>query len=177
MSSGIYRKQYEALASAATAAGISFSTPEGSFNEKFVRICKIIIDDQGGTFSSKDGSYRRRKAVALWQVVEALGGTIQAEDDLPLSLFSAAKALHDLGNDAEPIPAGGSADWRAALYLFHSVFLLGSTEWVASTTKEDTLIWDDTEHFNVSDPFTGAAVDSGGNMCVDVNGTIKFPTS
>ena len=119
MSSGIYRKQYEALKDLAEGdLGMTVSTSTGSFNEKFCALCHAIIDEFGGTFTALQGGYSERKGSYLWQVAVALGASPTI--NRILSTTNAARAIHELGNDAVQIGAG-SLEWRAYLFLRHSV--------------------------------------------------------
>ena len=72
MSSGVLRKQYTALAGLAEQIGTTYTTPTGSFNEKFCELCRILIVDSGGTFTPiEGGSFLSRKAGYLRQLAIA----------------------------------------------------------------------------------------------------------
>jgi len=119
MSSGLYRKQYEAVKAIARGRGISFSTPEGSFNQKFVAMCKIIVDDSGTFVPTKGAEFHTRKADGLRQVAEELGASVSTGLGYNANMIKSAKAIWDLGNDGETPDIGGN-DWRVYQLLYHS---------------------------------------------------------
>lgn len=122
MSAGTFRKQYEALAEFATSLGISFTTPDGSFNEKFCDLCRIIIIGLGGTFTPVQGTFTVRKAVYLRQVAIALGiTTTEAGTSFRETFLKAAFSIWNDVNDGTAPDNGSSFDWRVYQYLNHAI--------------------------------------------------------
>lgn len=118
MSSGIYRRQYEALRSLIVAnIAPDAETPDGSFNEKFCAMCRIGIEAIGSEFVGVQGTFHTRKSAYLWQLAVALGTTPDLVFDI--STTKAARAIYELENDGETIGAG-SLEWRTYLFLLHA---------------------------------------------------------
>ena len=122
MSSGLYRKQYEALTELADDLGVTYTTPDGSFNQKFCAMCRVIVEGLGDTFTSLQGTFTERKASGLLQVAEAVTGTtVSTALGMRANILTAAKALWDSENDGTGPDFGSAIDWRVFQYLTHTV--------------------------------------------------------
>lgn len=113
-------RQYKALKKLAETFGMTVLTPTGSFDEKFVALCKGLVEYLGGTFIGAHGTYVTRKGLGLYQVAKAIGMSTHASTTMTGLLLESAQFIYDQGNDGEPIKLGTFSD-RVIQYLFHGV--------------------------------------------------------
>ncbi len=145
MSAGILRKQYEALSDFVGDLGVTFTTPSGSFNEKFCELCRVAINDLGGTFEPiQGGSFVTRKAHYFRQLVEELNITVTPGTSFRETFLKTAFALWNTGNNGTEPEAGASIDWRVYQYILNSVVagkIEINAEGVPSRNAEGNLIY------------------------------------
>jgi len=113
-------RQFKALKGLAEDFGMTVLTPPGNFNEKFVRLCKDLVEFLGYTFVSARGTYVTRKGLALYQVAKAIGMSTHASTTMRGLLLESAHFIYDQSNDGTPIDLG-TFEQRVVQYLFHSV--------------------------------------------------------